>query len=217
VRGSVGRDGGSAWQEGRCCPLTKRAGNHGRPFCAWILHQYGAYTREMWEEIKRAWSRSEAQGQDKAVETQTALPKRQFDRANRRDRGRLRSGAGRRGLRGTLVDGSFALLPRQVVIGAPMTFQADLPPGLVGVFAFGVRLHRGHAADPAGAGARLHGSRRIRVDPRRLSPAAGLRLRDPENAAFRGMDLTAQMAVVPDLGVLVPPLSLPPGRRFVLQ
>ena len=111
--------------------------------------------------------------------------------------------------------GSFAVLPEVVAIGGPLTLQAALPPGLFGIFALGFSTD-----------APLLLSRPVHVysDPAttatvpgiwRLQQAFGFQI--PNDPNLVSLDLTAQMVVLPDPGVTAPALSLPPGRRFVVQ
>ena len=39
----------------------------------------------------------------------------------------------------------------------------------------------------------------------------------PNAPVYRGLDFTAQIAVLPNSGVSALPVQLPPGRRFALQ
>jgi hypothetical protein len=109
--------------------------------------------------------------------------------------------------------GSFTVQPVAVRIGAPAAFQADLPPGLSGLFALGLTSRSPVLAPP------FH----VYMDPSATVTIPGVfRLQQafqfavPGNPALIGMDLTAQMLVLPDPGMQAPPLQLPPGRRFLL-
>lgn len=111
--------------------------------------------------------------------------------------------------------GSLVVLPQNIAIGGPLTLQAALPPGLFGVFTLGFSTD-----------APLLLSRPIHVysDPTSTATIPGIwRLQQafvfqiPNDPNLVSLDLTAQAVVLPDPGVAAPPLTLPPGRRFVVR
>lgn len=111
--------------------------------------------------------------------------------------------------------GSFSLQPVPVTLGSTLTLQADLPAGLWAVFGFGltdetpdIQPRPIHVYFDTTAWTLLPGVYR-------LQQAASFAI--PNNPLLLGLDCTAQMAVSPDAGVGAPPLSLPPGKRFVLR
>ncbi|MBK8095921.1 MAG: hypothetical protein IPK26_02380 [Planctomycetes bacterium] len=111
--------------------------------------------------------------------------------------------------------GSFAVLPEVVAIGGPLTLQAALPPGLSGVFALGFSTDT-----PLLLARPIH----VYSDPGDTATIPGVwRLQQafvfqiPNDPNLVSLDLTAQMVVLPDPGVAAPALTLPPGRRFVVQ
>jgi hypothetical protein len=111
--------------------------------------------------------------------------------------------------------GSFQVSPLVVRIAGPLVFRADLPPGLWGLFVLGLT-----DPFPTYQPQPLH----VYMSLSAMATVPGLyRLQQsftfaiPNNGILVGTDFTAQMAVLPDPGVQAPPLSLPPGRRFVLQ
>lgn len=113
--------------------------------------------------------------------------------------------------------GLFRLLPTTIGLGVTMNWQADLPAGLFGVFFLGL------SQDPIYLALQpypLH----VYAEPASIATIPGIyrlqqgfQFRVPNNPYLGGMDLTAQMAVLPDPGVQAPWVNLPPGRRFVLQ
>jgi hypothetical protein len=113
--------------------------------------------------------------------------------------------------------GSFHVGPATIAIGGPLVYQADLPPGLFGVFALGLSQDPGYLNLMPYP---LH----VYSDPAATATIPGLwRLQQtftfaiPNALVLVGMDLTGHMAVLPDPGVQAPWINLPPGRRFVLQ
>jgi hypothetical protein len=111
--------------------------------------------------------------------------------------------------------GSMTIAPEVVPVGGTVTLQADLPPGLFGVFVLGF-------TDPAPA--LLPRPLHVYTQPALTVTVPGLwRLQQghpwaiPNVPWYAGFDFTAQIAVLPDPGVQAPWLQLPPGRRFVLR
>src|SRR5262245_43196129 len=109
--------------------------------------------------------------------------------------------------------GSMSITPENVLAGGTVTFQADLPPGLVGVFVLGFTPDAPLLAPPF----------RIYVDlasyvlwPGAYALQQSATWQVPAGVQFVGIDLTAQMLVLP-AGTQAPWLQMPPGRRFVLQ
>jgi hypothetical protein len=110
--------------------------------------------------------------------------------------------------------GSMAIAPAAPQVGATVVFQADLPTGLVGVFALGFT---------APAPAVLAPTLRVYFDlaayvtlPGAYFGQQGFAWQAPNNAALVGTDLVAHLAVLP-AGIAAPALQLPPPRRFVLR
>jgi hypothetical protein len=113
--------------------------------------------------------------------------------------------------------GSFNLLPASPSIGVPLLWQADLPPGLFGVFLLGLSQDAFFLTLPEYP---LH----VYPDLPSIVTLSGiwraqqsLQTAVPNNARFVGLDLTAQMLVLPDPRMTAPWINLPPGRRFVLR
>ena len=111
--------------------------------------------------------------------------------------------------------GSMSLVPEDVQLGGTVQFVADLPPGLLGVFALGYTDPTPTLALPG-----LH----LYFEPTTyaMMPGAyvlqqGCTWNVPANPLFAGIDLTAQLAVLPGAGVQAPWLQLPPPHRFVLR
>jgi hypothetical protein len=109
--------------------------------------------------------------------------------------------------------GSMSIAPENVLAGGTVTFQADLPPGLLGVFVLGFTPDAPLIVPPF----------RIYVDLASyvLWPGAYVLQQSatwqvPAGVQFVGIDLTAQMIVLP-AGAQAPGWQMPPGRRFVLQ
>jgi hypothetical protein len=110
--------------------------------------------------------------------------------------------------------GSMAIAPEAPAVGTTVVFQADLPPGLAGVFALGFT---------APAPAVLAPTLRLYFDLASYVLLPGLYVGQqacpwaiPASSAFVGTDLVAHFAVLP-AGIAAPWLQLPPPRRFVLQ
>ncbi|MGB3967127.1 MAG: hypothetical protein WBO45_10370, partial [Planctomycetota bacterium] len=110
--------------------------------------------------------------------------------------------------------GSMSIAPENVLAGGSVTFHADLPPGLVGLFVLGFTPGAPLLAPPF----------RVYVDPTNyvLWPGAYALQQTatwqvPAGVQFVGIDLTVQMVVLPGAGMQAPWLQMPPGRRFVLQ
>jgi hypothetical protein len=110
--------------------------------------------------------------------------------------------------------GSMAIAPADPQVGTTVVFQADLPSGLVGVFALGFT---------APAPAVLAPTLRVYFDlaayvtlPGAYFGQQGFAWQAPNNAALVGTDLVAHLAVLP-AGIAAPVLQLPPPRRFVLR
>lgn len=110
--------------------------------------------------------------------------------------------------------GSMAIAPESPAVGTTVVFQADLPPGLAGVFALGFT---------APAPAALAPTLRLYFDLASYVLLPGLYVGQqacpwaiPASSAFVGTDLVAHFAVLP-AGIAAPWLQLPPPRRFVLQ
>ena len=99
-------------------------------------------------------------------------------------------------------------------IASTITLQADLPTGYLGLFLVGVTDPNPTFLPPA-----LHlycDVNRSSVVPLPVLLQQAFLWSIPNNASYRGLDLTAQIAVMPfAFGVV--PLQLPPGRRFVLR
>lgn len=110
--------------------------------------------------------------------------------------------------------GSLAIVPEDVVLGGSVQFVADLPPGLIGVFALGFT-----DATPT-----LTGPFHLYFEPASYVMAPGAYVLQqaftwsvPGSPVFAGIDLTVQLAALPGPGLQAPWLQLPPPRRFVLQ
>jgi hypothetical protein len=110
--------------------------------------------------------------------------------------------------------GSMAIAPADPQVGTTVVLQADLPPGLAGVFALGFT-----APAPAVLGPTL----RLYFDLASYVLLPGLYVGQqacpwaiPAASAFVGTDLVAHFAVLP-AGIPAPWLQLPPPRRFVLR
>lgn len=110
--------------------------------------------------------------------------------------------------------GSMSITPENVLVGGSVTFQADLPPGLLGLFVVGFTPDAPLLAPPF----------RVFVHPTNyvVWPGAFVLQQNttwqlPVGLQYLGVDLTVQMLVLPGAGVQAPWLQMPPGRRFVLQ
>ncbi|HEX5053964.1 MAG TPA: hypothetical protein VFZ65_19455 [Planctomycetota bacterium] len=110
--------------------------------------------------------------------------------------------------------GSMSVAPDDVPVGSTITFQADLPAGLVGFFALGYT-----APMPIVAAPPFH----VYFDPAVFvfAPGAyrfqqGFGWLVPNSPQFRGLDFVVHLVVLPDPGVQAPWLQLPPPARFVL-
>jgi hypothetical protein len=111
--------------------------------------------------------------------------------------------------------GSMAIVPEDVAVGGTVQFVADLPPGLIGLFALGF-------TDPTPT--LLGAPFQVYFDPASYVVLPGAYVLQqafawtvPNSASFVGFDLMAHLVVLPGAGVQAPWLQLPPGRRFVLQ
>jgi hypothetical protein len=109
--------------------------------------------------------------------------------------------------------GRMSITPENVVAGAPVTLQADLPAGLLGVFVVGLTPDAPLLAPPF----------RVYVDPVNylFFPGAYTLQQSavwpiPAGAPFLGADFTVQLVVLA-AGAQAPWLQMPPGRRFVVQ
>lgn len=112
--------------------------------------------------------------------------------------------------------GSFTVSPASVAIGGPLRYQADLPPGLAGVFTLGASV------DPL-ALVLMPYPLHVYSDLAATATLPGLwqaqqvyQFTVPNDPLLVGGDFTAQMAVFPG-SATAPWLNLPPGRRFVLE
>ncbi len=110
--------------------------------------------------------------------------------------------------------GSMAIAPEDPQVGTTVTFTADLPPGLAGVFALGY-------TDPTPT--LLASPFRFYFDLGAYALFPGVWFAQqsvawpiPASTAFVGTDLVAHLGVLP-AGVAAPWLQLPPPRRFVLR
>lgn len=111
--------------------------------------------------------------------------------------------------------GSMSLTPNDVLVGAAVQFHADLPAGLAGVFLLGTT-----DPDPAllPQPYHLYSIPTLTVTlPGIYRAQQSLSLPVPNQAWLAGLDFVAQLVVVPDPGMVAPPIQLPPGRRFVLR
>ncbi|MSR39846.1 MAG: hypothetical protein EXS02_13535 [Planctomycetes bacterium] len=111
--------------------------------------------------------------------------------------------------------GSMSIAPETVQVGSTVTFQANLPSGLFGLFVLGY-------TDPVPV--LLPRPLHVYSQPALTFTVPGIyRLQQsyawtlPAIPWLAGLDFVAQIAVVPDAGMVAPWLQLPPGRRFVLQ
>lgn len=111
--------------------------------------------------------------------------------------------------------GSMSIQPEQVALGGTVQFVADLPNGLVGVFALGftdptpdVTLPGLHLYFDAGSYVMVPGV---------YFAQQGFTWAVPASAAYAGFDLVVHLAALPLPGLQAPGLQLPPPRRFVLQ
>lgn len=111
--------------------------------------------------------------------------------------------------------GSMTVVPDDVLMGAPVQFQVDLPNGLAGLFVFGVT-----AATPLLGPAPWH----VYVDPAAYLILGGIyRFQQsytwqvPSSPLYLGLDFTVQLLALPDPTLQAPWLQIPPPRRFVLQ
>ncbi|MEO6594268.1 MAG: hypothetical protein ABIP94_05905, partial [Planctomycetota bacterium] len=110
--------------------------------------------------------------------------------------------------------GSMTVLPDDVPVGGTITFQADLPPGLLGLFALGYTTPTPLLLPPP-----FH----VYFDPAVFALAPGAyRFQQsfswlvPNSYLFVGLDFVVHLLVLPDPGVQAPWLQLPPPVRFVL-
>ena len=111
--------------------------------------------------------------------------------------------------------GAMEMSPLQVSLGGQLTLQSDLPPGLSGVWMFGVAetlpfigprpfhiyvFTSAHVILPVSA--RLQSSAAITV---------------PVQSVLVGWSFVTQLVVFPDPGTVAPALSIPPGRRTTVR
>jgi hypothetical protein len=111
--------------------------------------------------------------------------------------------------------GSIVLAPEDVAVGGSITFQVDLPPGLLSVFAFGFTPTT--LVVPSPLLPIWFGSQPFALLPGVYQLQQGFTWNVPANPGFVGTDLLVQAAVLPGAGMQAPALQLPPGRRFVLR
>jgi hypothetical protein len=111
--------------------------------------------------------------------------------------------------------GNLEIVPATVAIGGPVGWQPDLPPGLVGFCTLGF-------TDPAPVlqPPPLHvystlASTLVMPGLYRLQQSYSFTI--PNYPILRGIDLTAQLLVLPDPTMQAPWVNLPPGRRFALR
>ncbi|MBI5852934.1 MAG: hypothetical protein HZB39_18140 [Planctomycetes bacterium] len=111
--------------------------------------------------------------------------------------------------------GSMSIAPENVLVGGSVTLAVDLPAGLAGYFLLGL-------TDPAPvlAPQPLH----VYTQPSLTLTMPGVyraqqsfALPIPNQPWLAGLEFTAQVAVIPDPGMIAPWIQLPPGRRFVLR
>jgi hypothetical protein len=110
--------------------------------------------------------------------------------------------------------GSMAIVPEDVSVGASVQFVADLPPGLVGVFALGFT-----DATPSLLGSPFQIYFELAtytIVPGAYVLQQGFAWSVPTSASYAGTDLVVQLLVLPTTAQ-APWLQLPPGRRFVLR
>lgn len=110
--------------------------------------------------------------------------------------------------------GSMTIAPADPQVGTTVSFQADLPAGLAGVFALGYT---------APAPASLTPTLRVYFDLGSYALFPGVYFAQqslawliPASTAFVGTDLVAHLLVLP-AGAVAPWLQLPPPQRFVLR
>lgn len=110
--------------------------------------------------------------------------------------------------------GRMSIAPENVQAGGSVTFQADLPVGLLGLFVLGATPSAPLLSPPF----------RVFVDPSSYAfwPGAFVLQQSatwqiPAGVQFLGLDFTVQMVVLPGAGMQAPWLQMPPGRRFVLR
>lgn len=111
--------------------------------------------------------------------------------------------------------GRMSIAPEDVAVGGSVQFVADLPPGLIGVFALGF-------TDPTPT--LLAPPVHLYFEPSSYVTAPGAYLLQqafvwnvPNSPLFVATDLVVHLAVLPLAGTQAPWLQLPPPRRFVLQ
>jgi hypothetical protein len=115
--------------------------------------------------------------------------------------------------------GAGDVAPRAPRLGATLELRADLPAGLAGWWLLGTAR-----TDPAPAGAALRLYFDLGSPWPLVTVAGGVRLQQavtlhvPNDRDLVGLpDWLAQLVVVPDAGVVAPPLDATPGRRFAFE
>ncbi|MCA8974495.1 MAG: hypothetical protein KDC98_07220, partial [Planctomycetes bacterium] len=112
--------------------------------------------------------------------------------------------------------GSMHVLPAVPTIGSTVTFQAELPTGLVGFFLLG--FTDVYPPFPWGQPMHVYGQLSntfVLPGTYRLQQSYLWAL--PNWPILIGLDVVAQIAVLPDPGVSAQPVQLAPGRRFAVQ
>lgn len=112
--------------------------------------------------------------------------------------------------------GGMQVLPDVPTIGSTVTFQADLPAGFSGVFLLGFTDPNAQLIWPQP----LHVYGQVNntfLVPGIVRQQQTFLWTIPPWPIYLGLDLVAQIAVLPDPGVSALPVQLAPGRRFALQ
>lgn len=111
--------------------------------------------------------------------------------------------------------GSMHVLPDVPTIGSTVTLQADLPTGLSGAFLLGFTdPYPVLLAQPLHVYGMTYATWLV---PGIYVGQQALNWPIPNAPIYRGLDFTAQIAVLPNAGVSALPVQLPPGRRFALR
>ncbi len=110
--------------------------------------------------------------------------------------------------------GSMDATPLEPKIGTSLVLQADLPPRLWGIWIIGLAETLPYLGPPVHVYFWLQFHAPLPIVVRNQAQTS---VPVPLDPSMIGWDFVAQLVVLPDAGMVAPPLSLPPGRRFVVR